>query len=382
MEVKPRAKLFPESPFNFMNEKKDLPDEELNLTYDNKSNSKKFYLYVTFAVILSCMLLFAYYMLRGRSEGYDYSISNKYEILIVSDRDTFSFDKKNKVWSSRLLKGNLKIDEEGKYKLSWNKDVKTLLQGKYVEGTRGMELSELQYWNGKLYSFCDRTGIVYEIVEKDKETLVLPRYILPEGDGFSSQKGFKSEWATVKDQKLYVGSIGKEWTTPKGEIINYSPMYIKTIDKNGNIQHIEWRKQYDALREKVQTLYPGYMVHEAVTWSNFHKKWFFLPRRVSSEKYDEEDETKRGSNILLIANEDFSQVEVKKIGEIIPTRGFSTLKFIPGLPNEIIAIKTEESGSSMKSYITIFNLDGKIIVPETFIMDEKFEGLEIRPIRE
>lgn len=30
--------------------------------------------------------------------------------------------------------------------------------------------------------------------------------------------GFKCEWATVKDGYLYVGGLGKEWTTTTGEV--------------------------------------------------------------------------------------------------------------------------------------------------------------------
>lgn len=40
---------------------------------------------------------------------------------------------------------------------------------------------------------------------------VLQRWALADGDG-EQAKPFKSEWATVKDGLLYIGSIGKEWT--------------------------------------------------------------------------------------------------------------------------------------------------------------------------
>jgi hypothetical protein len=57
------------------------------------------------------------------------------------------------------------------------------------------------------------------------------------------------------------------------------------------------------------------------------------------------------------------------------------MKLIPGKPNEIIAIKTEEEGDKMKSYLLIFNhVTGEILFPETLIEMEKFEGIEIRPI--
>ena len=44
----------------------------------------------------------------------------------------------------------------------------------------------------------------------------MPRHILTEGNGVTN-KGQKTEWATVKDGLLYVGSFGKEYTTPDGK---------------------------------------------------------------------------------------------------------------------------------------------------------------------
>lgn len=241
-----------------------------------------------------------------------------------------------------------------------------------------MELSELQFWNGKLLAFDDRTGIIYEIISISDGYKVLPRYVLSEGDGNSSEKGFKNEWATVKDGNLYVGSIGKEWTTPNGKIINYNPMYIKIIDANGNIRHVDWREKYEALRKVTGTTYPGYMVHEAVSWSPIHRKWFFLPRRMHNEMYDEKDELNRGANTLLIADEEFKNIEHKTIGKLAPTRGFSSMKFVPGRSHEIIALKTEELGEQMVSYVMVFDwMTREILLPETKIDSEKFEGIEI-----
>lgn len=79
----------------------------------------------------------------------------------------------------------------------------------------------------------------------------LARFVLPDGDGSDekvsflsslllrapahrfgfSLQGFKSEWATVKDDQLFVGSFGKEWSTDAGEILNHNPQWIKVIDK-------------------------------------------------------------------------------------------------------------------------------------------------------
>ena len=80
-------------------------------------------------------------------------------------------------------------------------------------GGRGMELSELVVFNGNLYTVDDRTGVVYKLSKDIKGRWhVVPWVILADGNGEES-KGFKCEWMTVKDQYLYVGGLGKEWTT-------------------------------------------------------------------------------------------------------------------------------------------------------------------------
>jgi soluble calcium-activated nucleotidase 1 len=46
-----------------------------------------------------------------------------------------------------------------------------------------------------------------------------------DGDG-DSAKGFKCEWGTVKDNLLYIGSFGKEYTNDKGVKINWNVKLI------------------------------------------------------------------------------------------------------------------------------------------------------------
>ena len=59
-------------------------------------------------------------------------------------------------------------------------------------------------------------------------------------------------------------------------------------------------------------------------------------------------------------------------------RGFSSFKFIPGLNDEvIIALKTLEYKGTTKSFITVFKINGKILLPDTIISEtHKYEGLE------
>ena len=145
--------------------------------------------------------------------------------------------------------------------------------------------------------------------------------------------GFKSEWATVKDHQLYVGGLGKAWTTPTGELVNYHPQYIKRISPSGEVSHIDWHLRYEALSKAAGISSPGkllvatsenssscfadhclgfagYLIHESACWSEVHKRWFFLPRRESRERYDDVLDESRGSNLMLIADEEFLDIKV------------------------------------------------------------------------
>lgn len=65
-------------------------------------------------------------------------------------------------------------------------------------------------------------------------------------------------------------------------------MWVAVMDKKGSIRRRDWTPVYTRLRERAGAGFPGYLIHEAARWSSYHRKWFFLPRRVSSEPYDEE----------------------------------------------------------------------------------------------
>jgi len=70
-------------------------------------------------------------------------------------------------------------------------------------------------------------------------------------------EGFKSEWATVKDQQLYIGGLGKEWTSTKGEVLNINPQYVKRVSANGAVEHLDWHKHYNKMREAAGIHPPG-----------------------------------------------------------------------------------------------------------------------------
>ena len=122
----------------------------------------------------------------------------------------------------------------------------------------------------------------------------------------------------------------------------------------------------------------GYMIHESGVWSHIHKRWFFLPRRASRETYTELDDERRATNLLYTANEDFTDITLQNVGPLLITHGFSSFKFVPGSYDQlVVALKSEEDGPKIASYIMAFRLDTlEIVLDEVHIGDHKFEGIE------
>ncbi|XP_007246168.3 soluble calcium-activated nucleotidase 1b isoform X2 [Astyanax mexicanus] len=296
----------------------------------------------------------------------------RYRIAVIADLDTDSHKKNKNTWFSYMRRGHLLVSDSGNdVAVEWDTDT-VVLESHLSEKGRGMELSDLVAFNGRLYSVDDRTGVVYHI-NGDK---AVPWVILTDGDG-SVPKGFKAEWMAVKDEHLYIGGLGKEWTTTTGEFVNHDPEWIKVIGFRGDVRHENWVPHYGALKNAVGINPPGYMIHESAVWSEHLQRWFFLPRRASSERYDETADERRATNLVLSCPTDFSEISVSRVGPLLPTHGFSSFRFVPNTDDEIVlALKSEEDAGTIATYITAFTMDGRILLPETKIGDVKYEGVE------
>ncbi|XP_003417275.1 soluble calcium-activated nucleotidase 1 [Loxodonta africana] len=296
----------------------------------------------------------------------------RYRIAIIADLDTESKAQKEHTWFSYLKKGHLTLSDSGDWvAVEWDPGHE-VLESHLAEKGRGMELSELIVFNGRLYSVDDRTGVVYQI----EGSKAVPWVILSDGDG-TVGKGFKAEWLAVKDEHLYVGGLGKEWTTTTGEVVNENPEWVKVVGRKGSVDHENWVASYNALRAAAGIRPPGYLIHESGCWSDTLRRWFFLPRRASHQRYSEKEDERRGTNLLLSAAQDFSDVSVRRVGELVPTHGFSSFKFVPNTDDQIIvALKSEEDSGKVATYIMAFTLDGRILLPETRIGNVKYEGVE------
>jgi soluble calcium-activated nucleotidase 1 len=120
------------------------------------------------------------------------------------------------------------------------------------------------------------------------------------------------------------------------------------------------------------------MIFESGVWSSSDQKWYFLPRRASREMYDETLDEKRGSNLIVISDDNFVDIKFNTIGEINPVRGYSSFKFVPNTNDKIvIALKSEEDDGKTKTYVTVFDISGFILIKDILISSKyKFEGIE------
>lgn len=61
----------------------------------------------------------------------------------------------------------------------------------------------------------------------------------------------------MKDEHLYVGGLGKEWTTSTGEVMNENPEWVKVVGSRGSVDHENWVSSYSALRAAAGIQPPG-----------------------------------------------------------------------------------------------------------------------------
>lgn len=316
---------------------------------------------------------------------------SQFRFAAVTDLDQLSLMKNEKklMHRSLLLPGTItRSPKNNKYTIEME-DTRTLVT-KHNEAGRGAEFSELTIFDNRLLTFDDRTGDVFEIMNKKdgKDSFVAPRYVITEGEG-DTDKGMKWEWSTVKDGLLYIGSMGKEYTRPDGSIENVNNLWITIMDNHGEFRRINWSDQYNFVRDALGCKAPGYLIHEAIRWSPHMRKWVFMPRRVSKEVYDDVLDEKRGSNKVVIVDESFTNAKIVDVQMKSKDglHGFSSFAFVPGTDDRhAIALRSVEEDCAgddldvckQRSYIVVFDvITGEVLLDETKIKEDmKFEGIE------
>lgn len=310
-----------------------------------------------------------------RLTRYDNTIS-EYTLAIITDEDHASqveLDDGQVAWQSTLRYDRLcrHVDNDtGRIRYEFE-DIPVGQGGEHqlisllAESGRGAEFSELVMFGKRLITFDDRTGLVCEI---RNENQLVPRQILMTGCGDEVFKGFKSEWATLRGDQLVVGSHGKK----------AAEEWVKILGRNYSVESVDWHDRYQRIREALGVADEGYVIHEAAEWHPLRREWLFFPRKISAKPFNKAlDEREAGSNTLIIASEDFSDIRTMSVGERIPERGISSFKILPGHPEECIGLKSIEIGERTETYLFCFNLDGEVLQEDTLIGHYKCEGVEI-----
>lgn len=321
----------------------------------------------------------------------DSAKGNEIRFAAVTDMDELSRVKGDgkPTWQSNMILGSI-TPKDNKYTVNFEPEMRHLTT-KHNEANRGAEFSELAIYNNRLLTFDDRTGDVFEILNAPDGagSFVVPRFVITEGAG-DTDKGMKWEWATVKDGLLYMGSMGKEYTKPDGSIANTNNLWIATLDADGVLTRYDWAHVYGIVRDVLGASRPGYVIHEAVNWSASLNKWVFLPRRISSDTYDDVKDEKMGSNKLVLLNADFTSPQIVTIPMAEPSpglHGFSSFAFVPNSEDRhALALRSveedcvggDEEQCKQRTYVVVFDvLTGEVLMDEVQLpVDMKFEGVE------
>lgn len=313
--------------------------------------------------------------------------TDSYTLAIVTDEDQdaqITTEDGQQVWQSRLRydRAHRSVDANGKVSyrfedLSAGDGGEQQLISTIAEAGRGAEFSELVMFRNRLVAFDDRTGLVCEIREGYE---LIPRTILITGPGDAVFKGFKAEWATLYGDELVVGSHGKIGERPDGTLTVGHEEWVKRIQPDTyQVISEDWSGAYQAMREALGVdPAHGYVVHEAAEWHPLHRRWLFFPRKISFEPFDEDrDERTCGGNKMLISTASFDDVQVVEVGAPTPERGVSSIKIVPGHPEEFIATKSVEIGDRTETFLFAFDWHGNVLSQETKIGNYKCEGAEI-----
>ena len=161
---------------------------------------------------------------------------------VIADLDKLTIGKKH--WFQTVLKvgalqpHNINATAQAKFSVRWEREIP--LKARFAHKNRGLELSDLVNWRGSLWSICDSTGILYELIpatanpnftavgtcnvdecpEPDffsSDSVDLVPKLLITDDGGRSVLPAKNEWLAVVDGDLHIGgeaAIDHVWRVP------------------------------------------------------------------------------------------------------------------------------------------------------------------------
>uniref|UniRef100_A0A7S4BDA4 Soluble calcium-activated nucleotidase 1 n=1 Tax=Chrysotila carterae TaxID=13221 RepID=A0A7S4BDA4_CHRCT len=300
----------------------------------------------------------------------------RYTLMLVADNDRASHNASAAEWHSALRRGALCRRKGGGFSVTWLDEVPLTSQLAY-QG-RGMELSTLTWFGGKLLACDDRTGVLFHIIGG----AAMPAHILSDGVSATDAtrpRSFKCEWASARHGALYVGGIGREWRAPHSGMLLSSNQNVLVLEHSGAVRSLNWTHVYESLRDLAGVSPHGYLTHEAILWDDETDSWLMLPRRASTEPFDDKEDEHKGANFLLThSGHETSQPKLVRIqGPLDPSKGFSAARFLPGANGEIVALRTQEIGDDTSTFLSVIRTDGTVLMEDSYISSTKFEGLEV-----
>lgn len=60
---------------------------------------------------------------------------------------------------------------------------------------------------------------------------------------------------------MYVGGLGKEWTSIEGVVENLNPQWVKSIGPGGDVRHEDWHVYYNNMKKAADIQFPGRCFH-------------------------------------------------------------------------------------------------------------------------
>jgi hypothetical protein len=263
-----------------------------------------------------------------------------------SERMWISLLRRGVLHMARSASGNEGRDRYPVYHVKWMNT--SVLATRTNMGGRSMELSELVRFRHLLLAMCDYTGMVWKLRLEDGS--IFQRYSIADGHG-EVPKPCKIEWATRMDGKLVVGSVGKPFLDLEtGAFINRNSEWVKFIDQNGRIENVDWGPVYAALRTAAGVTARGYLWHEAIDFDALSRRWIVLPRkRGLTDPYHPDRDELMGTNVLLVADEQFKQITRSHWGPLEDDWGFTAVRRVPGQRDVFIVLKSREVAKSTRT---------------------------------
>ena len=143
-----------------------------------------------------------------------------YRIGAIADLDVSSKStKESNTWRSYFKRGYLSVGaDQREVSVRWD-DTEIVLSSHLAEKGRGLELSELIVFNGKLYTCDDRSGIVFEV---DSDSNIFPWVVLLDGNGHVSKgKPYTGHTVIIKIVQWSFSSKAISQSFCCGQIFNF-----------------------------------------------------------------------------------------------------------------------------------------------------------------